>query len=576
MFDGLLGRGGFSSNKSLIKSTRTRIDVVRRKRNATQKFLKKDIADLLADGLEINAIGRAEGLIVELCLTSCYDFIDHICEILLKHLSAMQKSSDCPEDCREAVASLMFSAARVSDLPELRDLREAFKDRYGNSLDCYVNQQLVQHIAPDPPDMDKKLKLLEDIASEFSITWDRSSFEQSMKAAAREKTPAYIHPAENKYMPPHVPKTVPSKGNNDTVAKKKIEVPELMKGRDVGSEREHGYNRHNCTQATPSTVQKSKDADVLPKRRELLADGHSSLTRENGNRGRMDHASPSSIGRAADLKVVPEKHHHVAAYQVKAEKSLSKDERHVESIGHVKHSQDSIASPMRKLPEEEPDRLKSNIRSNLPPPYVKPKTSKHRSRHSESHINGNDDTLTFGGQNVAPVKEDIPHFTVEYYKSDSSGYDPTPRRRPRRRHHKQSSTPSDNDDAEEVRVVRRTSTTRRRNDTKKGLQILCDDDNEGVIDKLLLHYSKKPAGVGEPSEKPRRTKTGCANSDGQAQQPSRSISLPHEQSSSEMKKAVFTRAVSLDEDASTPAKHVHPKLPDCDDLAARFAALRRK
>jgi hypothetical protein len=32
--------------------------VVRRKRKATEKFLKKDIADLLANGLDINAHGR--------------------------------------------------------------------------------------------------------------------------------------------------------------------------------------------------------------------------------------------------------------------------------------------------------------------------------------------------------------------------------------------------------------------------------------------------------------------------------------------------------------------------------------
>ena len=45
-------------SKSLIKLTKTRIDVIRRKRNATQKFLRKDVADLLSNGLDINAYGR--------------------------------------------------------------------------------------------------------------------------------------------------------------------------------------------------------------------------------------------------------------------------------------------------------------------------------------------------------------------------------------------------------------------------------------------------------------------------------------------------------------------------------------
>lgn len=32
--------------------------MIRRKRKATEKFLKKDVADLLANGLDINAYGR--------------------------------------------------------------------------------------------------------------------------------------------------------------------------------------------------------------------------------------------------------------------------------------------------------------------------------------------------------------------------------------------------------------------------------------------------------------------------------------------------------------------------------------
>ena len=40
----------------------------------------------------------------------------------------------------------MFAAARFSDLPESRDLRQIFQERYGNSLECYVNQEVCIHI----------------------------------------------------------------------------------------------------------------------------------------------------------------------------------------------------------------------------------------------------------------------------------------------------------------------------------------------------------------------------------------------------------------------------------------------
>ena len=48
---------------------------------------------------------------------------------------------ECPEECKEAVASLMVAAARFSDLPELRDIRQLFQERYANSLDYCVDQK---------------------------------------------------------------------------------------------------------------------------------------------------------------------------------------------------------------------------------------------------------------------------------------------------------------------------------------------------------------------------------------------------------------------------------------------------
>lgn len=60
----------------------------------------------------------------------------------LNHLSILLYR-ECPEDYREAVSSLMFAAARFSELPELRKLRQIFQDRYGNSLELYVNQEVI-------------------------------------------------------------------------------------------------------------------------------------------------------------------------------------------------------------------------------------------------------------------------------------------------------------------------------------------------------------------------------------------------------------------------------------------------
>lgn len=46
------------NSKSDLKLTRTRIEMIKKKRNAVQKYLRNDVADLLRNGLDTNAYGR--------------------------------------------------------------------------------------------------------------------------------------------------------------------------------------------------------------------------------------------------------------------------------------------------------------------------------------------------------------------------------------------------------------------------------------------------------------------------------------------------------------------------------------
>lgn len=286
-------------------------------------------------------------------------------------------------------------------------------------------------------------------------------------------------------------------------------------------------------------------------------------------------------------------------------------------------AEDIQARSARKRSEDVKDELKSNFRSTaVPPPYVKPNKSKHKADMGSkyAHLSALDtdenETLTFnppsngrrpenphtqfnvpdqqnGG--ILPGNEDgRGRFTEIYYKDDSA-----PRRRSHRK--KLSRSKAGQDDKvngevgrEEETVVRRISTTRRKHESRQGLQILFDDEHvkkdedEKMIDKLLLHYSKKPSSS-DPG-KPRRntkgetndasksphhkTKDGTRVDDDSTPTTSRTMSLPPLQVTELEPKKIFARAASFQQDS--PAKHVHPKLPDYDDLAARFAALRAK
>lgn len=144
------------------------------------KYLKNDIADLLKTGLDDNAYCRAEGVLAELNLSRCYDFLEQYCDHISNNLSVMYKQRECPEECREAVASLIFAAARFADVPELRQLRSIFTERYGNFIECHVNKEFLQNLKAVPPTKEMKIQLMKEIASESGIEWNSKALEQKL------------------------------------------------------------------------------------------------------------------------------------------------------------------------------------------------------------------------------------------------------------------------------------------------------------------------------------------------------------------------------------------------------------
>ncbi|XP_039070935.1 uncharacterized protein LOC120217984 [Hibiscus syriacus] len=77
--------------KSALRINKVRLETIKKKRNAVENFLKKDIADLLKNDLDYNAYGRAEGLTIEQNQTACYKFIEQFSLCISMHVSIMQK-----------------------------------------------------------------------------------------------------------------------------------------------------------------------------------------------------------------------------------------------------------------------------------------------------------------------------------------------------------------------------------------------------------------------------------------------------------------------------------------------------
>lgn len=59
------------------------------------------------------------------------------------HVANLFIHSECPEECKEAVSSLIYAAARFGDLPELRKLRSLLTERYGDSFEPFVNKEVI-------------------------------------------------------------------------------------------------------------------------------------------------------------------------------------------------------------------------------------------------------------------------------------------------------------------------------------------------------------------------------------------------------------------------------------------------
>lgn len=450
MFHGLLKRKFYAKCKSSLKMTKTRLEALKKKKNAVIKYLRNDMAELLKTGMDYNAYCRADGLIAEENLIACYNFIEQFCSCIASNLSLMGKQKECPDECKEAVQSLIYATARFSEFPELRDLRTQFRERYGTSTEPFVNKQFVEMLQNKPVTKEMKLQLMHAIAQEYNIEWDAKSLEQKL------------------FRPP----------------------PQRQDQHGPGS--------------VGNAVDESKNtSDGIDKQQSSSEDEVFSVSRRD------------STGR--DIVLL------------------------------------ASSSSGRSVSDDEIDDRKQSSTRFVPPPYVKP-----------------------GFQKEERKMDDSPKPT---HKVAAKGGDKTPRS-VRTRHSRQPS--SDENFAKVERPLRpppgREKVGNAEND--KGQE----DEEEKMMDNLLMHYSGKKESWHETT-KPRPflkppPSWNKLNDTGEAKKARSELLVPSGRGASLDAEAPneatrrHTRSVSLQPEALS--RHVHPNLPDYDELAARVAALKER
>ncbi|XP_022724335.1 uncharacterized protein LOC111281042 [Durio zibethinus] len=509
MFDLLLKPKFYAKCKSAIRMTKVRLETIKKRRNAVEKYLKNDIAELLKNGLDYNAYGRAEGLLIEQNRTACYNFIEQFLECISKHDSVMQKQSECPEECREAIPSLIYAAARFADLPELRDLRTLFTERYGNSLESFLNQEFVQKLRAEPPIKEKKLQLMHDIAQEFSIEWDSKALDQKLFKPA----PSEQNEAQNKSLNEADGdgyKLYRSK--NDSFQKSNIH------GDENGLSNMHEYRRLKINET---------DHHIYPRRKDDTGDKYELCS--------------SSEGVVTD-----------------------------QDIPMTTTSDESVT-------EDGIENRKPFYGKFIPPPYVRP---------------------SLGKENSSTEEPTTPSDNIDNEKNnkwnDSAGeIKPKPRsvrRRPLKPPLGREGLSSfGNDGAANI-----SPTTVNHKEARKGLASIQmeqsdkRDEEEKTMDGLLMHYSKKkspyewvckwkanltPPPGRQTAEDTNEGSSFQSNTSDPTSLLSRVASFPKEATSPMETAGRHNRASSFQPDMF--AAHVHPKLPEYDDLATRLTAIRR-
>ncbi|GMH01901.1 hypothetical protein Nepgr_003740 [Nepenthes gracilis] len=179
---GLLG----ARCKTCLTLAISRIKLLQNRRDVQLKQMRKEIAQFLQTGQEAIARIRVEHVIREQNIWAAYEILEMFCELVLARIPILDSQRECPSELQEAIASIIFSAPRCSDLPDLLQIRNLFTAKYGKEFvsavselrpDASVNRTIIEKLSVSTPSTEVRLKLLKEIAQEYDLAWDSSQTE---------------------------------------------------------------------------------------------------------------------------------------------------------------------------------------------------------------------------------------------------------------------------------------------------------------------------------------------------------------------------------------------------------------
>ncbi|KAK1389966.1 putative vacuolar protein sorting-associated protein Ist1 [Heracleum sosnowskyi] len=210
--DALLGRTFKTSKfKPAISLAISRIFVLKNQRRARMSVAQSDVIELLKLGQDKRALIRVEQVIKEQNMLDVFVMIEGYCHLLTERLNLVENERGCPEELEEAVSSLIYASTRCGEFPELQELRTMFTSCFGREFtasavdlrnNCRVNPKVVAKLSTRQPNLESRMKVLKEIASENDIRLqdkDQSSIttEENFNAESKQKQSRFDQPKKS-------------------------------------------------------------------------------------------------------------------------------------------------------------------------------------------------------------------------------------------------------------------------------------------------------------------------------------------------------------------------------------------
>ncbi|XP_019087775.1 PREDICTED: uncharacterized protein LOC104721920 isoform X2 [Camelina sativa] len=174
--------------KTALQMAASRLKILKNKKDTQIKQLRRELAQLLESGQTQTAQIRVEHVVREEKTVAAYELVGIYCELLVARLGVIDSQKTCPNDLKEAVASVLYASQRLTDVSELSDIVKHFTAKYGKDFvsaaiylqpDSGVSRLLVDKLSVKAPDGPTKIKIFTEIAAQHNVTWEAESLVES-------------------------------------------------------------------------------------------------------------------------------------------------------------------------------------------------------------------------------------------------------------------------------------------------------------------------------------------------------------------------------------------------------------